>query len=341
MATITIAGGTLVKLSTFYGAMYWGFVLSTSLVGISLVQVYMYYMRYNNDRWQMKALVVSLLILDPATSILMAETIYYYFVVNFGVPQALASVPISWVLETGLTVLLTSIVQVYFAIKIYMIHRQSAAVPGGILIPLAIFVLAIAAFAAGTVTTVLSGVYSIMGFAEIPFQIAVITEETFAAAADVITMTTLCYVLAPPRTGVATGRSSRLKFIFLYLVNRGILVTLIQIGMLAGYLVARTQLYWMPFHLCKSKLYTNTLLAMLNSQAREVRRFGEATRSLAPWGIPVINISMKEEGGIGFPSVSTAEADHDAEKSAHPAEEVVEIPEYPPSTSRRLSAGPS
>ncbi|KAH7920450.1 hypothetical protein BV22DRAFT_1098083 [Leucogyrophana mollusca] len=357
MTTIEIAGGTLVELSFFYSAMYWGFVLSTSLVGISLVQVYMYYMRHNNDRWQMKALVASLLfvelclftldgfltihgcrILDPATSILMAETIYYYFVVNFGVPQALASIPISWVLETGLTVLVTSIVQIYFAINIYWIHKRTSTIPGGLLIPAVVFTLAFAAFVSGIVTTVLTAVQAINSFAEASFQIAVITEETFAAVADILSTSTLCYVLSRPRVG--TTAASRLKSIFLFLVNRGILVTLIQIGMLVAYLSARTYLYWTPFHLCKSKLYTNTLRARLNSpnQEEEVPRTDEATRSLAPWGVPIINLTMKEEDR-GVPSVSTAEVD--AEKSVQQVADNSEMPDYPPSTLQTLSAGPS
>jgi len=45
-------------------------------------------------------------------------------------------------------------------------------------------------------------------------------------------------------------------------------VTIVQIGALVAFVTKPLSMNWAPFHLCKSKLYTNTLLAMLNSRTQ-------------------------------------------------------------------------
>ncbi|KIJ63310.1 hypothetical protein HYDPIDRAFT_113288 [Hydnomerulius pinastri MD-312] len=333
MATMINSAGEIVVIGEFYAAMYWGFVLSTSFVGISLVQGYMYFMKNNKDRWSMKALVISLLIFDPATSVLMAETIYYYFVINFGVDQALASIPASWVVENGLTALVTSIVQVYFATRIYIINKRVGVLPFDWVIPALVFVCAFGGFVAGTVRTILIGIWTIDSFSRPKFQSTVILEETFGLASDILATCSLCYILAPSRTGTAK-RSSRLKTLFMFTINRAILVTIVQVGMLASYLVARAYLYWMPFHLCKSKLYTNTLLAMLNS--REGGGLRVEAPSRPPWSMPIINLTVKDDEGAVGDSMSTD--DVDTEKDARPEEQIAELER---STVQSASSGPS
>ncbi|KAF8558514.1 hypothetical protein OG21DRAFT_1161242 [Imleria badia] len=287
MAAMINVGGDVVSVGQFYAAMYWGFVLSTSCVGISLVQGYLYFMMNNKDRWSMKALVISLLIFDPATSLLMAQTIYHYFVKNFGVEEALRKVPNSWIVENGLTVLVTAMVQFFFASRVFLgipvsyvpwdsspDHDDGIAVndtvgplPLGRTAPTLVFVFALVAFA-GTVRTVFFGLWSVTSFSRILFQTFVTIEESCALVSDIISSACLCYMLPPPHLG-SMKRSEILKTMFMFTINRAILVSIIQIGVLSSYLPAKNYLYWMPFHLCKSKLYTNTLLAMLNSRSGE------------------------------------------------------------------------
>ncbi|KIJ63155.1 hypothetical protein HYDPIDRAFT_113746 [Hydnomerulius pinastri MD-312] len=73
---------------------------------------------------------------------------------------------------------------------------------------------------------------------------------------------------------------SPLRGLFFFILNRGILVTIVQVGMLIAFTSAPGFLYWMPFHLCKSKLYTNTLRALLNSRGQDRNFYTSQTHYL-------------------------------------------------------------
>ncbi|KAN0075404.1 hypothetical protein V8E55_011427 [Tylopilus felleus] len=305
-ATVVNAGGEVVYVGQFYAAMYWGFVFSTSLVGISIVQGYLYFTTSNKDRWRMKALVISLLILDPATSLLMAQTIYHYFVVNFGVVEALGNVPISWIVENGLTVLITAMVQSFLASRVYLVNKTVDALPFGKIAPALVFLFALIAFVMGTARTVFIGVWPISLFSRALFQIFVTVEETCALVSDLLSSACLCYMLAPPHLD-AMKRSESLKTMFMFTINRAILMSIVQIGLLCTYLSAKDDLYWVPFHLCKSKLYTNTLLAMLNS--RSGGSFQSQTPSHSRWSLPIVNLATEESADTIGHSMSASEGD--------------------------------
>ncbi|KAF8550145.1 hypothetical protein OG21DRAFT_449768 [Imleria badia] len=89
-------------------------------------------------------------------------------------------------------------------------------------------------------------------------QIALSLEEGLGVISDLFTTCTLCYILTSSRGGLrrTTPPMRRLFFFFL---NRGILVTVIQIGTLVAFVAKPASMYWAPFHFSKSKLYTNTL----------------------------------------------------------------------------------
>ncbi|KAF8432430.1 hypothetical protein L210DRAFT_922186 [Boletus edulis BED1] len=306
MATVVNAGGDVVWVSRFYSAMYWGKCRCGIFVGISFVQGYLYFTSNNKDRWSMKALVIFLLIFDPATSLLMAETIYYYFVVNFGVVEALETIPISWVIESESTVLVTAMVQFFFATRVYLINGAIDALPLRWAAPALVFLFALMALVMGTVRTALLGVWSLRSFSLASYQTLATIEESCALMSDLFASTCLCYMLAPPQLD-PMKRSETLKAMFIFTINRAVLMTIVQIGMLSSYLYAREHLYWMPFHLCKSKLYTNTLLAMLNS--RSGGSFRPQAPSRTPWSMPMINPTVKESGGTVGHSMLTSEED--------------------------------
>ncbi|KAH7923940.1 hypothetical protein BV22DRAFT_549396 [Leucogyrophana mollusca] len=253
------------SIASFYGPMYWGFVASTSLAGTTIMQGYQYYSR-NADRRTLHIVVGTVLILDLATTLLMACTINHYFLQDWGQYETFAYITLSWCLENGVTAAVTCITQLLFASRIYLVTRQYAIFsPYDRIIVGAIVLSALGSFAAGMVKAVFVGTTSVTHVSSVPMQIALCSEEGLAVVSDILTTCTLCSILASARGSVKKTRS-RLRNLFFFILNRGILVTIVQIGMLVAYLSARSYLYWMPFHLTKSKLYTNTMLAMLNSR---------------------------------------------------------------------------
>ncbi|KAH7913186.1 hypothetical protein BJ138DRAFT_1099732 [Hygrophoropsis aurantiaca] len=113
------------SVAAFYGPMYWGFVASTSLAGITMMQSYQYYSR-NNDRPMLHLIVAAVLVLDLATTILMAITLYHYFLQYWGQYEAFAVITQSWCIENGVTASVTCITQLLFGSRIYLVTQQYA-----------------------------------------------------------------------------------------------------------------------------------------------------------------------------------------------------------------------
>ncbi|KAH7920451.1 hypothetical protein BV22DRAFT_802167 [Leucogyrophana mollusca] len=246
----------------YYGPMFWGSFLGTALVGTTIMQGYTYYAR-SNDRWTLQLLVAVLLFLDISTTALMAATVYHYFIQNFGNFETFGNIPKSWILENAITSLITCIAQVFFASRIYMVTRQYAIfAPYDKIVPGVFF--ALGSLATAGVKTKYIATLSVFSLASAEMQIAYSIEEACAVVSDILSTISMCYILASARGRVP--KKSRLRRLFFFILNRGILVTLVQIGMLVAFLGDPLFLYWIPFHTCKGKLYTNTLLAMLNSR---------------------------------------------------------------------------
>ncbi|KAH7914096.1 hypothetical protein BJ138DRAFT_1110906 [Hygrophoropsis aurantiaca] len=252
------------SVGSYYGPMFWGFFFGTSLVGTTIVQAYIYYTR-SSDRWTLQSVVAILLILDITTTALMAVTIFHYFLINFGDDSAFLGIPDPWIIENGVTALITFIAQVFFASRIFMVTRQYAIFsPYDKIIPGVIIFFALGGLAACGVRTNYIATLSVYGLSGRNMQIVFSIEEACGVISDLLSTMSLCYILASARGRIP--RKSRLRSLFFFILNRGILVTIVQTGMLIAYLSAPLFLYWTPFQMLKSKLYTNTLLAMLNSR---------------------------------------------------------------------------
>ncbi|KAN0085804.1 hypothetical protein V8E55_006938 [Tylopilus felleus] len=239
----------------FFAPLYWGFVLSTTLVGATLIQGYMYYSR-SRDPLSIQVVITLMIILDLSSTLVMASTISHYFIVNFGNYSALLTIPLEWVVENSLTAIVTCIVQLFFATRIRIIMTEYA-VFGRLerMIPAIVMSTALLALVGGIGTipaNQLGGTHMI---------IATSIEEGFAFVSDLFTTGTLCCILASTWGGLRRKRPP-IRRLFFFIFNRGILVTIVQIGALVAFVTKPLSMNWAPFHLCKSKLYTNTLLAI-------------------------------------------------------------------------------
>ncbi|KIJ59495.1 hypothetical protein HYDPIDRAFT_33182 [Hydnomerulius pinastri MD-312] len=100
-----------------------------------------------------------------------------------------------------------------------------------------------------------------------------------ATACDIIATIAMCFILSRARTAISRTRSI-VALLIIYITNRAILLALFQSADLLLYACAASQDYWcsaivgsvygpmyrLPVHMCLSKIYVNTLLAMLNAR---------------------------------------------------------------------------
>ncbi|KAF9020586.1 hypothetical protein BDP27DRAFT_1250271, partial [Rhodocollybia butyracea] len=87
-------------------------------------------------------------------------------------------------------------------------------------------------------------------------------ELVFNAILDFVSDITTTIALSWTFKGMNSGikqTETLLNKLFQYTVTRGIFVTLNQLAFLILYLVNAKKLWWMPFHLCITKIYVITM----------------------------------------------------------------------------------
>ncbi|KIJ63156.1 hypothetical protein HYDPIDRAFT_92942 [Hydnomerulius pinastri MD-312] len=249
----------------YFGPMYWGKLvnLNYSLVGTTMVQAYVFFTR-SKDKWPLQLVVHVLpfyynMLFDLASTILMSITVFQYFVsLSF---SCSSQVPIiskhrSWCTENGITALVTCITQLFFATRISFGESYHSCETGSVFNSVPTSYAAVR-----NLKHIISALYQRLSWQAYKcWQVTTCLEDGSAAVSDVLTTGTLCFILFSARGGIKRTKSP-IRRLFFFILNRGILVTILQVSMLVSYVTARSYLYWMPFHLCKSKLYTNTLCA--------------------------------------------------------------------------------
>ncbi|KAJ7115627.1 hypothetical protein C8R43DRAFT_1155221 [Mycena crocata] len=66
-----------------FGPVFWGFCVALILCGVSALQGYLYFTRYN-DKWGVRALAAMMLLLDFISMALISQSMYYYMLPQFG-----------------------------------------------------------------------------------------------------------------------------------------------------------------------------------------------------------------------------------------------------------------
>ncbi|EJC98234.1 uncharacterized protein FOMMEDRAFT_23807 [Fomitiporia mediterranea MF3/22] len=248
--------------------LYWGFAVATILLGMTLIQGFIYFRNYVDKR-PLRVLVASLMTLDILSSFLTAHVLYYYMIENYGNPTSLSvSPPVTFTIEFFLTTTVTFLSQSFYATQIYKLHKSSPNRFLSTFAAMAFFTLS--AFISNTISTILIVVENYFTSAA-KFSVDVLKVFTSlgsccASASDIIACSSLCLFLVSHRADLGRGHTTLVDTLLFYTINRGLLFTVAQIGRMAAYLSAPMMLYWLPFHLCLSKLHVNSLLALLNSR---------------------------------------------------------------------------
>ncbi|KZS99911.1 uncharacterized protein LAESUDRAFT_765089 [Laetiporus sulphureus 93-53] len=165
-------------------------------------------------------------------------------------------------LENGITVLITFIVQGYFAERLWHFSNNNVFVTGGISI------LAFGALGTGIETT--AHLFLHPQAASLSSREVLIVGgcvQGLAALCDILITGSLCYYLHSGR-GMIKTTNELIDKLMLYAVNRGGLTSVVQTLFLILNVSLPGRFYWIPFHMAVGKLYVNSLLATLNVRKR-------------------------------------------------------------------------
>jgi len=231
------------------------------LLGISIVQGFIYFsVSGEKDSNLKKVFVTTMIVLDFAASALSIQSLYAYTITDTGI------LPLLFVSQEFCAEYLASAIvifgtQVFYAYQLYIAKGRSRVVPS-VMIVLATSCLI-------TTAANLAELYVNhrleISLAESSQKILGIISSSTAAVCDILGTSAMVLFLSSHEV-LHPGTLSVIKALIFFTVNRGVLVAVTQVGHLIAYLTSPTGVYWLPFHLCQSKIQVITLLAMLNSR---------------------------------------------------------------------------
>jgi len=228
------------------------------LFGVSNLQTYIYYMQYPRDWIVYKLSVAALWLLDAFNLALTIHAVYYYLVIHFGGIDALFHVVWSFKLQTVMNVPIIVMVQGLYALKLWRLNYRGDWIPR--LMPLTVLV-----------ATVIGSILAfktcqLRYFTDLP-SMAWITYAAFGSAVVVDSMlaVTIIHYLRRSR-GEFESTNSRIEKLVFWTLSTGIITSVCSLAALITYALFPNKLYFLAIEFLLTKLYINSLLAMLNAR---------------------------------------------------------------------------
>ncbi|KAJ7656763.1 hypothetical protein DFH06DRAFT_464850 [Mycena polygramma] len=251
-----------VNLGTTYGAYLIGVVAAAILYGIIVLQTFFYFDRYPKDHLAIKILVLTLLLLDTMTLITETHGLYHYLIVNFGNFEILLVQVWSVQVEALIAYTVMLITQGFFITRIWELSGRRN------IIPAILTVFSIGAF--GTALAIVTKVFLFKFWSSslLPYMRALVAaNKTLETAADALITAFLCYYLHRGRTlAVSKQTNTMISRLMVFAINRGAITTFLQLCYLIAFQVKSDSMAWVAIHVAISKVYTNSVLATLNSR---------------------------------------------------------------------------
>ncbi|KAH9895981.1 hypothetical protein C8Q73DRAFT_789768 [Cubamyces lactineus] len=262
-------------LDNTFGALLIGTFVGLIQYGWTAHQCYRYYRMYPADTWILKSLVTAVLVLETFHSVLCMHICYYYLTTNYFNPLALQkgvwSINLLGVI-TG-AVIITS--QSFFLRRVYLIGRKFR--------PLVAFAVSYCAYLL-LVAEVLCLGQALLLIGEFGFSTAV-TINTFlhpslhtsdqawmnsagvgmAVLADTILTAALIFSLHRSRTGIQRT-DSIIDLLIMYAINTGLVTGIMNMLSFVFALAMPHNLIYAGIVIVATKLYANSMMAVLNSR---------------------------------------------------------------------------
>ncbi|KAL0570368.1 hypothetical protein V5O48_011599, partial [Marasmius crinis-equi] len=207
--------------------------------------------------------ILSLRALDFATTILTSEYIRITLVKHFGKTRDMLRIHTVLNTEYLITVIITVLVQLFFASRVYLLRGIHISVPVSVVV---------CAFGGLGVACIIAArgyeneFFSAQWSSTIT-RVEVGVSGALQSLADILTTISLSWYFVTMRTGLPRT-DTLMVHLYRFVVARGILVSVIQIAHTIVFLVFDPKkFYWAPFHLMLSKIYVVTMVAMLNNRA--------------------------------------------------------------------------
>ncbi|KAJ3711677.1 hypothetical protein C8R42DRAFT_331830 [Lentinula raphanica] len=230
---------------------FYGFVVSTILVGATTVQAWIYYTT-NQDKWPLRTLVTALVFMDFALTFMNAEVIRFYLITNFGNVEVFTMFSPVLKVEILCSFVVIFVVNIFFASRVYKLQQAPA------IVTLIVVATALGSVVAGLMLSVEMGIALVL-----------------ATFSEILALTTISFSLHNSRTGYKQT-DTVLKKLFTFFVSRGLVLAAAQIVGICVYFAGKHPLNWLTWNFISAKLYGITVLAMLASRSNLRKALGNS-----------------------------------------------------------------
>ncbi|KAJ7319431.1 hypothetical protein DFH08DRAFT_891043 [Mycena albidolilacea] len=240
------------------GALLIGTLVSYALFGVMTTQVYVYYGRFQ-DPWKMKAMVGAVWCGELAHTICIAISLYTMVITNYGHPERLLVLPNSLLASTFIGSLVSFGVQVFFAIRIYSLSKSWW-------IPCICWALSLFRLVPPNVILFAYGhrpAHEFLG------KFGPLFDAIWAASAanDLLIAGTLVYLLYRRRSSVFEKTVAAIDKLIQWTIETGVVTSIASIIMLVSFISLPSTFVWLAFFVVIPRLFSNSLMASLNSRA--------------------------------------------------------------------------
>ncbi|KAF8179545.1 hypothetical protein K438DRAFT_1725811, partial [Mycena galopus ATCC 62051] len=248
------------NVATTIGAYQIGVLISYALLGMTTTQAYIYYSRFPKDPKILKFLVALVWSCEIAHAACIAHTLYTYTVQDYGKPELLNRIPASFVTSIFFTGLVSACVQGFFAYRIYVLSGRwyflcILWVLSGLRCACAMVI-----FVAG-----LRHPESIINL-EAEWGWAITTAWGVSVATDLAITGTLVLLLTRQRTNGQKKTVAVVDKIITWTIETGLLTSGCGIIILICFQLMKDNLIWAAAFVISARLFSNSLLASLNSR---------------------------------------------------------------------------
>ncbi|PBL01660.1 hypothetical protein ARMGADRAFT_224092 [Armillaria gallica] len=250
-----------VDINDTFGAMLIGALVTMVTYGISTLQAYFYLMTYPQDSTGTKSFVGLIWGLDTVHVVFMCHTMHHYLIAGFGDPAYL--VEITWSLTSSImiNVIVSFLVQCFFALRIHGLCPKPYNWWMTSVIGLTVFTHL--CFGLETVGQIF--VRKEFSMINDVFYVAVLPFSITAILSDLLIALGLCFLLQRSRTNFA-NTNHIITTLVGYAITRCLLTSIMTVVEVVLITQPQTPFYSFAVDFVIGKLWSNSLLASLNSR---------------------------------------------------------------------------
>ncbi|OCH83825.1 hypothetical protein OBBRIDRAFT_711595, partial [Obba rivulosa] len=235
-----------------------GYQFNWALYGILSVQIYIYYQARMLDNYLTKSVVYGIYLVETVQTILATHDAWHEFAIDGGSCAGLLALNLNWLSIPIITGFTSATIQCYYAWRIRILSRSNI---------VAAFIAALAVMQGSA--AIAEGITAVtqQDVAKLQAETLKITTVWLGgtAACDVIIASIMVYSLARGRTGFKSTDLILNKLIRAT-VETGLCTALLATTELVLFLVFKHNFYHTLPSLMLSKLYSNSLLVLLNNR---------------------------------------------------------------------------